>query len=212
MCPRSRHQSVNAPIVATGLANWLSSLSPQVEAALIAASATCVGIVSTAVVGLVGFRSTRRAGERALVGQHQRDIAEREFAVYEDAIKYLLRLDRIRPANYNVWPERTGRSASARITDEEHADIQARLAAWAVGTVRDRWNEMIGADNETDVARTNYRFLTGTGPLKPAEPQPPETIEGALELVCSKANRAANLRLELIGAIREELRKPPQVR
>src|ERR1700716_865346 len=95
-------------IVTTSLVTWLSSINPQVQGASISAVAAVVGILGTTAVGLAGFRHARWVAATTLEGQRQRSVDERRFAVYEDVVKYLLRLTRLRPANYNFWPEMSG--------------------------------------------------------------------------------------------------------
>ncbi|MFD6069118.1 hypothetical protein, partial [Amycolatopsis lurida] len=164
-------------IVTTGAVSWINSLSPQVGAALIAALAAIVGVLSTMTVGILGFRHARRVADKTLEGERQKTRDERRFGVYEDAVKFLLQLDRRRPANYNFWPEMSGAPAEPEIPAETLEDLQARLVAWASPVIRDLWEAMREADHVADVHRTQVKVMRGDLDLVPVDPPSPEALE-----------------------------------
>ncbi|MEW2499707.1 hypothetical protein AB0878_04380 [Amycolatopsis sp. NPDC047767] len=148
--------------VTTSLVSWVASLNAQVQGAAVSATATLVGVWGTAFVAVAGFRQARRLSETNLIGHRQQIVSERRFVVYEDAVKYLLKLARLRPENYNFWPEMSDYPpAETEITGEEHVDMEARLVAWASPEIRALWKEMEEADHVADVARDTVHFLKG---------------------------------------------------
>jgi hypothetical protein len=200
-------------LATTGLVTWLNSLQPQVEAAVISAVATAVGIVGTTVVGLAGFRHARRVAKAAFDGQRQMSIDERRFAVYEDAVKYLLRLTELRPEFYPFWPEMSDppRDPKASPNDrvapaEQGADIEARIVAWASNDIRSLWQQMRDSDDQVDVGRMQLRFRSGQTDFAPADPiTSPEELERVKRLINASTQAAHQLRQRVIEAIRKEL-------
>ncbi|WP_329054950.1 hypothetical protein OG738_16615 [Amycolatopsis sp. NBC_01488] len=192
-------------IATASLATWLASMNPQVEAAVISASATIVGLAGTTAVGFFGFRHARWVAGATLDGQRQRDVDERRFAVYEDAVKYLLRLTRLRPQNYNFWPEISGFPAEPEVPAEEQAEVDARIVAWASDEIRTLWEEMRDGDHAVDVGRQHLAILSGKTDLVPASPPSPDYLEQTRDKINTSTHEAHRRRQATIEAIRKEL-------
>ncbi|MFJ9787794.1 hypothetical protein ACIRSS_50045 [Amycolatopsis sp. NPDC101161] len=200
-------------LATTGLVTWLNSLQPQVEAAVISAVATAVGIIGTTVVGLAGFRHARRVANATLEGQRQTSIDERRFAVYEDAVKYLLRLTELRPEFYAFWPEINDSSPDFKASPPDHgaplgqgADIDARIVAWASNEIRSLWQQMRDADDQVDVGRMQLRFRSGQTDFVPAHPiATPEELQAVKGLINDSTQAAHHRRQGVIEAIRKDL-------
>ncbi|MEU7068443.1 hypothetical protein [Streptomyces sp. NPDC046161] len=191
--------------VTTNLVSWVAALNPQVQGAAVSATAALLGVGGTAFVAVAGFRNTRKLAETNLEAQRLTAISERRFAVYEDAVKYLLRLARLRPENYNFWPEKSGYPPEPGITPEEHADLEARIVAWASPAIRALWQEMERADGAADVVRSTAQFLRGEREFLPRDPVDPETVEQYEWKVNESTHVAGRKRTEVIEAIRTEL-------
>lgn len=192
-------------IATTGFASWFTSLNPQVQGAAIAATATVISVFLTAALGFFGFKHARSVVKDTIEGHSKKTKDERRFAVYEDAIKYLLRLTRLRPENYNFWPEVSGWPAEPEIPAAEQADIEALVAAWASDEIRGLWKKMQDDDHGTEVARDHLRFLRGETDLVAADPIPPEKIEEAANRVNACSHAAHRQRQAVIEVIRAQL-------
>ncbi|WP_328610218.1 hypothetical protein OG943_14175 [Amycolatopsis sp. NBC_00345] len=192
--------------VTANLVTWVAALNPQVQGAAVSATATLVGIAGTAFVAVAGFRHARTLADTTLKGQRQQALSERRFAVYEDAVKYLLRLARLRPENYNFWSEKSGYALQEpEITREEHADIEARIVAWASPSIRALWKEMEEADHTADVGRFQAQFLRGEHQIVPRDPLDPQALEQCESQVNQRTHEAGRKRTGVIEAIRSEL-------
>lgn len=186
-------------------ATWLTSLNPQVQGAVVSAVATVIGLAGTTIVGLAGFRHARRATEATLDGQRQRSIDERRFAVYEETVKYLLRLSRLRPENYNFWPEISGFPSPPEITHDEQANVEAQIVAWASDEIRELWEKMLEGDHGVDVGRQHLRILSGQTPFILAKSVSADDIEKAKDEINTQTHDAHRRRQATIEAIRKEL-------
>ena len=195
-------------IATTSLVTWLASINPQVQGAAISAIATIVGVVSTASVGFAGFKHARRVAETTLDGQRQRSVDERRFLVYEDAVKYLLRLNQLRPASYYMWSEMSDRPPEPEVPAEEQAEIEARIVAWASDAIRRLWEEMTAVEHGVEVGRQHLGFMQGKTELVPANPVSSEEIERIGNLINDSTNDAYRRRQAAIEAIRKELVGP----
>lgn len=65
-------------------------MNPTVEAAWIASGVGALGIVSTAVVSIVGSRSARQVAIATINASHNARVWENRAAAYEDAVREVL--------------------------------------------------------------------------------------------------------------------------
>jgi len=151
-------------------------VTPAIEAAWIAAGATGFGIVSTATVAIVGFRSTRNATVRAIAASTANTMAslaaaredrlwEKRAAAYEEIIGVLthrqmkrqheLRMYRLPDAN-----EQQLKDFFDSYNPPRWFESQARLLAYASDDVRQAFEATRGADLEVRVGYDRWLMLT----------------------------------------------------
>lgn len=117
-------------------------MNPSAEAAWIAAGSAilgvAVGVTGTVVVGISGFRNTRRATELAVQGERGHRLWDRQAAAYEEALATLLRRRKIVNDLLETTWEEGGDDVRAKVRDfvtdftgEAWLTRQASLLAYA---------------------------------------------------------------------------------
>ncbi|GLY42814.1 hypothetical protein Amsp01_088370 [Amycolatopsis sp. NBRC 101858] len=102
--------------------------------------------------------------------QRSHAIDERRLTVYQDTVKYLLRVTRRRPESYGFWPEMSERPGDAELPVADRGRSKPSSRPGAAEHTRTLWLAFEAAEHATDASRGLLRFLKGQKDLVPAEP------------------------------------------
>jgi hypothetical protein len=205
-------------------------VTPTIEAAWIAAGVAGFGVVSTATVAVVGFRSTKNATIRAIAATTANTMAtlaaaredrlwEKRAAAYEEIIGVLTHRQMKRQHELRMY----------RLTEEGEQQLkdffdsfdppgwfesQARLLAYASDGVREAFEATRRADLQASGLYQSYVMLAEDNRLAAASGDPGAATDGETMI---KARTAVNPAVEeadakaevVIKLIRDELRSKP---
>jgi hypothetical protein len=205
-------------------------VTPTIEAAWIAAGAAGFGVVSTATVAVVGFRSTKNATIRTIAGSTANTMAslaaaredrlwEKRSAAYEEIIGVLTHRQLKRQHELRMY--RLTEAGEQQLKDFFDSydppgwfESQARLLAYASNEVRRAFEATRRADLEASGLYQSYVTLAEDNRLAAASGHPGTATDGQTMI---KARNAVNPAVQeadakaeaVIKLIRDELRSKP---
>ena len=206
-------------------------MTPTIEAAWIAAGAAGFGVVSTATVAVVGFRSTKNATIRTIAASTANTMAslaaaredrfwEKQTAAYEETLAALQYRQMKRQHELRMY--RLDEDSEQRLKDffvsyepPGWFQAQARLRAYASDEVWEAFEATRQADFEVWDRYRQWKMLADDNRLLVESGNPGAVTDGQTTI---NARRAVNPAVEeaeardeaVIKLIREELRSKPE--
>jgi hypothetical protein len=206
-------------------------VTPAIEAAWIAAGAAGFGVVSTATVAVVGFRSTRNATVRAIAASTANTMAslaaaredrlwEKRAGAYEEtlaALQYrqVKRQHELRMYRLDEDSEQQLKDFFASYEPPGWFQAQARLRAYASDEVWEAFEATRQADLEVWGLYRQYKMLAEDTRLAVESGRPGAAADGETMLRARRAVNPAVAEAEtkdeaVTKLIREELRSKPE--
>jgi hypothetical protein len=206
-------------------------VTPAIEAAWIAAGAAGFGVVSTATVAVVGFRSTRNATVRTITASTANTMAslaaaredrlwEKRAGAYEEtlaALQYrqVKRQHELRMYRLDEDSEQQLKDFFASYEPPGWFQAQARLRAYASDEVWEAFEATRLADQEVWGLYQHWQMLADSNRLAVESGHPGAAADGETMIRARRAVNPAVAEAEardeaIIKLIREELRNKPE--